>query len=53
MHMGGPHRLLLAHQAAVTNLDMAALAAYCVSYARWLEAEKALRQTCGLMLKAC
>lgn len=34
----------------LTDLDMAALAAYCVCYARWKEAEEKINRT-GLMIK--
>ena len=40
----------LVEMGLMTDLDVAALAAYCVAYARWSEAEKALR-TYGVMVK--
>ena len=43
--------MLLMELGLLTKIDRAALAAYCVAWGRWVEAERALQQY-GLMLKS-
>ena len=43
--------VLLVEMGLMTDLDMAALAAYCVCYGHWVEAEKQMREH-GLLMKS-
>ena len=42
---------LLVQQGLMTDLDRAALTAYCVAYARWMECEKQIRENGVLMVE--